>query len=100
MMLAQDFVMEYIEGTPLKGLCNEASYQAAAFWLGEVKRRGGQADKRSHAHHGADQQDQTVATLYYMSPEQLRSQAAGQEIDGRSDIFSFGLMLYEMLTGK
>jgi len=44
--------------------------------------------------------NQTVATLYYMSPEQLRSQAAGQEIDGRSDIFSFGLVLYEMLTGK
>src|SRR5205807_1091385 len=44
--------------------------------------------------------NEIVGTLYYMSPEQLQSQADGQEIDGRSDIFSFGLVLYEVLMGK
>jgi len=44
--------------------------------------------------------NEIVGTLYYMSPGQLQSQGTGQEIDGRSDIFSFGIVLHEMLTGK
>jgi Tol biopolymer transport system component len=37
-----------------------------------------------------------VGTAGYMSPEQVR----GDSVDHRSDIFAFGLILYEMLTGK
>src|SRR5262249_23250560 len=123
-------VMEYIDGAPLKGplpldralqyaaqvcdaldaahrknivhrdlkpaniLVTKSGVKLLDFGLAKIK-----------ASRTADGNTETIAltqanpilgTLQYMAPEQLE----GKEADARSDIFAFGAVLYEMLTGK
>src|SRR5712692_4807848 len=121
-------VMEYVEGSPLKGplplekaveyagqildaldaahqkgithrdlkpaniLVTKQGIKLLDFGLAKQAVRLGEEE----ATKALTDQGQIIGTLHYMSPEQLQ----GKEADARSDLFAFGCVLHEMLTGK
>ncbi|MBZ5625143.1 MAG: serine/threonine-protein kinase, partial [Acidobacteriia bacterium] len=123
-------VMEFIEGAPLKGpLAIEKAVEYAGQILealdaahrkgithrdlkpanilvtkqgiklldfGLAKQSGPLQQTDATLTEALTQRGEIVGTLQYMSPEQLQ----GKEADARSDLFAFGCVLYEMLTGK
>ncbi len=74
-------------------LTDDALVKILDFGLASIRQPAGDADRTVTL----DTKPGTVlGTACYMSPEQVR----GQLVDARSDVFSFGCVLYEVLTGK
>ena len=77
-------------------LTNEGRVKILDFGLARQSGFGDTADTNSPTVAGSTEPGTVLGTVGYMSPEQVR----GLSADARADIFSFGAVLYEMLSGR
>jgi len=75
---------------------DEGSVKLLDFGLAKLYEQDADKSTSPTANFPATQAGSVLGTVAYMSPEQ----AQGQPADVRSDIFSFGLVLCEMLSGR
>jgi len=65
------------------------------FGIAKLRQAAGDATQS-----GVTMTGMVVGTPLYMSPEQFMGKKAGEEIDGRTDLYSLGVVLYQMVTAR
>ncbi len=77
-------------------LTSRGQVKVLDFGLAKVERKSSLADTEAETESLLSEPGTVMGTVPYMSPEQVR----GEQLDARTDIFSFGCVMYEMLAGR
>ena len=81
---------------PANIMLTKAGAKLLDFGLAKLTRSGPQSEASTKLADSLTEQGTILGTLPYMAPEQLH----GRDTDARTDLFAFGALLYEMVTGK